>query len=496
MTRGRAAWILLAAAVALAPTTGNTPDKPKPAKAQPAPAPNVPTTPEPGQINTTAKKTADKAPELMLSIESPMNGSVIGDPTGMAFVSGKALALYGEYQTFDIIFVIDTSDSTAEPSGADIDGNGVVGEKRMAKYLSVFGRVLPLPSTDKGDSVLAAEIAACRVLLAQLDPRTTRVGVVTFAGDTNALTPDAQTEVPLTSDYAKVGRGLDAVFRRGPEGMTNMVSAINLATIELLGTQSAYSTKREGAKRVIMFLTDGQPTLPLEGAELQNAKMAIQQAVRAAKLDIRVDTFAIGEEALSEPVVVVEMARVSNGVFTPVKDPKNLRAIFEDVSFSSIEKLEVRNKTNGKLADYVVPNPDGTFSALLPMTEGKNTLEVYARSTDGTEGRREVEVSFLASAEPQELSPHLLAQKNRLLENRLLDLQRRNVEIKAEADEDTRRKLKLEIEQQRKEAQDRAEKTRREVEVSVEKQKQQQQQEGAPAADPPPSAPPSDSAPK
>jgi len=31
--------------------------------------------------------------------------------------------------------------------------------------------------------------------------------------------------------------------------MTNMVTAVNLATIELLGTQSAYSQKRDGAKR-------------------------------------------------------------------------------------------------------------------------------------------------------------------------------------------------------------------------------------------------------
>jgi hypothetical protein len=169
--------------------------------------------------------------------------------------------------------------------------------------------------------------------------------------------------------------------------MTNMVSAVNLAMIELLGTASAYSEKREGAKRVIMFLTDGQPTLPLENSQLANAKMAIQQAVRASKFDIRIDTFAIGEEALSEPVVVVEMARVSNGVFTPVRNPKDLRAIFEDVSFSSIEKLEVRNKTTGKMAEYTVPEPDGSFTSLVPMQEGKNTVG-STRSTGEPTGAR------------------------------------------------------------------------------------------------------------
>ncbi len=455
MTRARLPLLMLAAALCAAPTPSQTP---------PAPASKTEAKPD----ENASKRTADKPAELRLAIDSPANGAVIGDPSGMAFVAGSALALFGEYQTFDIIFVVDTSDSTAEPSGADVDGNGVIGEKRGAKYLSILGSILPLPNSDKGDSVLAAEVMGCRVLLSQLDPRTTRVGLVAFAGDSDALTPDAYTEVPLTTDFKKVERGLDAIYRRGPKGMTNMVTAVNLATIELLGTQSAYSQKRDGAKRVIMFLTDGQPTLPLENSQLQNAKMAIQQAVRAAKFDIRIDTFAIGEDALAEPVVVVEMARVSNGVFTPVRNPKDLRAVFEDVSFSSIERLEVRNKTTGKMAEYVVPNPDGSFSALVPMSTGKNTVEVYARSTDGTEGKREVSVNFLAGAEPQELSPRLLGQRNRLLENRLLDLQRRNVEIQADANEDTRRALKVEIEQERKKAQDKAEKSRKEVNVSVE----------------------------
>ncbi len=419
----------------------------------------------------TSKKTADKPPELMLEIDSPTSGALIGDPMGSAFVSGKALALFGEYQTFDIIFVVDTSDSTAAPSGADIDGDGVIGERRGEKFLSILGRVLPLPNSDKEDSILAAEVAGVRQLLNQLDPRTTRVGIVAFSGDNDALTPDAYTEVPLTTDYEKADQGLDDIFRRGPKGLTNMVSAVNLAMIELLGTQSAYSTKREGAKRVIMFLTDGQPTLPLENSQLQNAKMAIQQAVRAAKLDIRIDTFAIGEDALSEPVVVVEMARVSSGVFTPVKDPKDLRAIFEDVSFSDIDELTVRNKTTDVAASELIVNTDGSFSALLPMKDGENVIEAYARSSDGTQGRREITVKFLPGAEAQTLTPRQVAQRNRLLENRLLALQRRRVEIKTEADEEVRRDLQVEIEKEREEAKKASEQQRKEIELSVERER-------------------------
>ena len=411
---------------------------------------------------------AAERPDLTLSIASPTNGAVIGDPGGMAFVSGKALALFGEFQTFDIVFVIDTSESTSAPSGADVDGDGEIGERRGGRYLGIFGRVLPLPTSDKGDSVLAAEVAGVRVLLDQLDPRTTRVGIVAFGGDQDPLTPDAYTVVPLTTDYRRARKGLDDIMSEGPRGMTNMATAVNMAAIELMGTQSAYSERRFGSKRIMMFLTDGIPTLPIDSSKMQNARMAIQQAVRVSKYKIRIDTFAIGEDALSEPVVVVEMARVTNGVFTPVRNPGDLRAVFEDVTFAEIGDLQVRNTTNGKVADYLNKNADGTFSALLPMEEGENMLEVYARSTNDTEARRSIRVVFLPNAEVQELSPRLVAQRNRLLENRLLDLQRRRLQIETESDDDLRQGLSVEIEKERKEASQRAEDQRKQLEIRVE----------------------------
>ncbi|MEE9282215.1 MAG: vWA domain-containing protein [Myxococcota bacterium] len=409
-------------------------------------------------------------PDLTLSIASPENGAIIGDPGGMAFVSGKALALYGEFQTFDIVFVIDTSESTSAPSGADVDGDGHVGERRGGKYLGVFGKVLPLPLSDKGDSVLAAEVAAVRVLLEQLDPRTTRVGVVAFAGDQDPLSPDAWTVVPLTTEYARVRAGLKEILSDGPRGMTNIRTAVNLATVELMGTQTAYSERRLGSKRIMMFLTDGIPTLPIDSSKMQNARMAIQQAVRASRLNIRIDTFAIGEDALSEPVVVVEMARVSKGVFTPVRNPGDLRTIFEDVSFAEIQELRVRNRTNGQTADQLIQNADGTFSALLPMDVGENTLEVYARSTNATEARRQIRVTFLPDAKVQALSPRLVAQRNRLLENRLLDLQRRRLQIESERDDEVRRGLTRELEIEREKARERAEEQRKQLEIRVEEE--------------------------
>jgi len=413
-------------------------------------------------------KDADHS-KLMLELDTPVQGAVIGDPQGVAFVSGKALALYGEYQTFDIVFVIDTSHSTADPAGADIDGDGKVGERRGGAIGGIFGRILPLPSNDRGDTVLAAEVQAVRTLLTQLDPRTTRVGVVSFAGDSDPMTLNAFTEAALTSEYDEVDDALKGILRRGPQGMTDMVAGVNLAMIELLGTQSAYSKPREGARRIIMFMTDGVPTLPIANAQLQNSKMTIEHATRARKFDIRVDTYALGPEALGEPLVTVEMALVTGGVFTPVVRPADLRTVFEEISFSDIEKLELANRTNGSQPTQLVRNADGSFAALIKLEEGMNVLELHARATDGTEARRQVQVTYAPGAEIQALDAQQLAAKNRLLENQLLELQRRNVSIEADRDAKIREALREEIRVERKKAEEKAAGARKQLDIEAEK---------------------------
>lgn len=405
---------------------------------------------------------------LELKIASPEPGAIVGDPGGMAFLAGKALAHFGEFQTFDIMFVLDVSDSTGAPSGADIDGDGVIGRRRGGRIFGIFGELLQLASTDRGDNILSAEIAAVETLLDQLDPRTTRVGIVTFSGDPDPFTPDAETWVPLTSEYGKVRRGLQEIADQGPYGRTNMVSGVLLGTVELLGSQSAFSERREDSRRIIVFLTDGTPTLPLEGAPNQNARMAIQKAKSAAKHGVRIDTYAIGPEAINHPVVTVEMAHVTQGVFTPVRHPEDLVTVFEEVDFANIQELRIINKTTKKKAAYQVQNADGTFSALVPMREGINVVEVFARASDGTKATRRIKLKFLKDGGVQELDPRLLAQRNRLMENRLLDLRRRRMEIETERDEDMRQDLMVEIERERQAAKERAEEQRKALDIKTE----------------------------
>jgi Mg-chelatase subunit ChlD len=400
---------------------------------------------------------------MLLELETPADGATIGDPQRLALVSGRALAVQGDYRAFDIVFVVDTSRSTADPAGADIDGDGRV--EPAETHDSVFGRMLALRPGASGDTILAAEIAAARRLLAQLDPRTTRVGVVTFAGDTDPLTPDAVLEAPLTADYERVDRALGGVLARGPQGMTNMVSGLDLAVAELERSEPRAGQARP--LRIVLLMTDGQPTLPIENAQMQNTRMAIQRAARAGAADIRIDTYAIGPEALREPLVAVEMAAVSGGVFTPVVRPADLRSVFGEISFSEIESLTLRNRTNGARPGRILRNSDGSFSALLELAEGRNVIEVEARATDGTEGRRQVVVTWAAGAGEQELDARRLAQRTRLLEIRLLELRQHRLDQDAERDRRLLEALREEIARERKKAEQRAAERRKQLEIEA-----------------------------
>ena len=406
---------------------------------------------------------SEAAPEevsLLLSIETPREGQVVGDPGGMGFVAGRVLASLEAFEALDVILLIDQSESTAVPSGSDIDGDGIVGTR--ARGLSIFAP--PPASSDDDDSVLAAELAAAAALLDQLDPRTTRVGIVAFAGDEEPTTPDAVVYATLGSDYDRVRAALDEIRRVGPRGRTNMAAALEQATLELEGTSPrAFSTPRPGARRVILFLTDGQPTLPISGSPAQNQRAAVLAATVAGKLGVQIDTFAIGAEALRDPSVTLEMARATQGRFTPVTDPGRLPAVFKQVSFSEVRTLEVLNRSNGATSAYLSRAADGGFSALIELDPGVNELEVYAQATDGREIRRRVSVRFLASAEVQPLSPALRSARNRLLEARLADLRERRLSIGERADEAVRRTLTDEIERAQPE-----DPTRR-IEVDVER---------------------------
>jgi hypothetical protein len=395
---------------------------------------------------------------LRLSVEQPPPDATLGDAPGV-FVAGRASESLGGSQRFDLVVVIDTSESTALPAGVDVDGDGRVGQPPPQ------GRAAG--SSDPDDSILAAEVAAAKALVAGLDPRSTRVGVVSFAGQAEAtrtggvrIERAALTREPLTSDPRRLRRALDAIQEEGAFGMTHMAAGIDLATLELLGLEGALSRHDPESTKAILFFTDGEPTLPSLDSAAANVGAVLAAAQRARRAGVRIDSFAIGPEALAGPLSTVEMASITDGLFTPVRHPGSLVRSMSLVSFARITALEVRNLTTGQSAYEERLHADGSFDALVPVAPGRNELEVQVRGAGGAEARQRLVVRCLPGATAPVLPAELVPRQNALLEARLR-------ELRAEKVDRVRRELVLEIQAEREQAQQRAAQQRRELRIEV-----------------------------
>ena len=363
--------------------------------------------------------------------------------------------------------VLDTSRSTIDPAGTDINGNGVVGRQRLGGLGTIFGS----GSTDPGDSILAAEIAGARHLLRGLDPRSTRVGLVTFAGDvpgTSQRSKPAYTLVALTDDYDRIETGLDEILATEPEGNTHMAAGVDQATIELTGLRGAVSRPgSEQAEKIVFFFTDGQPTLPYgPEAEADNVRAVLRAANRARRASIRIHSFAVGPEALEGPIATVEMASRTDGFFTPVRHPGDLVDAVEDVNIANLESVDLKNRTNGKATRYFRATSDGSWAGFIDLATAR-TRSTRPPIADDATGDKNLDVKLVANADSPPIPKELAAHRNHLLEECLRDLKRRRVTAEQEAADQVRRELQLDIEKERQKAKQQADQQRKELDLEA-----------------------------
>jgi len=157
--------------------------------------------------------------EPKVQILSPKDGSQITQDEKSVLVSGKVARDIGRSGNVDILFVIDVSGSTALYAGADLgDADQPPASTGFPMpQISIGGMGIGggPPLRNPRNSVLAAEVAAARRLLLQLNHESTRVGVISFSDNAHLLQP-------LTYDYERVRRVLADVLRAGSYGGTNM----------------------------------------------------------------------------------------------------------------------------------------------------------------------------------------------------------------------------------------------------------------------------------
>ncbi len=192
----------------------------------------------------------------------------------------------------DLVFVLDTSQSTNLASGADIDRDGRLGvnpkqggtAKRQPEY--VF-------STDIGDTLLDLAADFVRHLLEDVDWTRDRVGIVTFAGEVDPATgyakpgrSHARLELTLSGDPIQVEGTLRKIAKHGGDGATDFQAGLELARAEL-------ERDPRPATRRMVLLSDGLPTLPFgKGLVMdeddQRAAIFAARDVVAAGIDLEV----------------------------------------------------------------------------------------------------------------------------------------------------------------------------------------------------------------
>ena len=213
-----------------------------------------------------------------------------------------------------------------------------------------------------------------------------------------------------------------------------MVEGIRMGITELMGLGS--SQRRTDAVKVQFLLTDGFPSLPIGGgkrAAPEDTDLAINAARLAGKAGIKVHVFALGDEALSYPRAAVGIAKESGGTYTPVVRPVDVLAVLENISVVGVEFVQIVNQTIGQKASQLRLAADGFFSAAVPVAEGRNQIEVFARASDGSNSRDSITI-FYQSGNQKSLELEVFLEKERKLKLEVDRLGRSPAEIQREVE--------------------------------------------------------------
>ena len=276
---------------------------------------------------------------------------------------------------------------------------------------------------------------------------------------------------PLTDDYTRVERALDSIAARDPAGSTHMAAGVDQATVELMGLRGSLSKSNPNSEKIVLFFTDGQPTLPYgPGFEADNVRAVLRAANRAQRARIRIHSFAIGPDALEGPVATVEMAARTDGFFTPVRHPGDLVDAVEEVSFANLEEVTLKSLTTGEPAEHFRTTADGSWAGFVHMEPGDNEVEVRARASDGTEATAKVRVTLVKEAPDPPVPTQLVVARNRLLENCLRSIKQVRMSVEQERAEQVRKELLVEIERERHAARQRAEDQLKRLKLEVEEE--------------------------
>jgi Glucodextranase, domain B len=196
------------------------------------------------------------------------------------------------------------------------------------------------------------------------------------------------------------------------------------------------SERRTDTVKVQIMLTDGFPTLPIGRARQsapEDTDLAINAARLAGKAGIKVHVFTLGEEALSYPRAAAGIAKESGGTYVPVTRPADVLAVVENVSVVGVDYVQVINRTSGQKATQHRLSADGFFSSALPVVEGTNQIDVFARASDGSNANDSITV-YYQPGNQKSLDLEIFLEKEKKLELEIKRLGRSPAEIQRDVE--------------------------------------------------------------
>ncbi len=298
------------------------------------------------------------SPPALLQVTSPQDGALVeldGCCDGVVEVSGLVSGPPRDNLYLDVVFALDVSGSI---------------EKK---------------------EIFEQEISAAQTLLGQLNPDTTRVAVVRFASEAEQLQK-------LTKDFSKVTTVFGDLLEGGPEPYGEDGSATHYAEAlrEALDTHKKSPIKYRDSTtnkqvtvqplRVVVFISDGIPTLPAQPGMSQE-KADIQASLAAARLlaaqGVLVYGYALDvDSAERELTTLPAIAAITSGRYSEVRDPDDAVFIIPETSLVGMGAVDIENlKTGEKLT--VETSPDGFFSGSVSVGPGTQSLRISARDFDG-----------------------------------------------------------------------------------------------------------------
>jgi len=320
--------------------------------------------------------------DLWLEVDVPVSGATQVGPVGLVLVRGFAGVGLGH----DVVLLIDTSGSTLDPSGFDVDLDGKVGRRLRSAddpYRSLHPR---RQCNDPGDTVRAAELDAASKLASELSQSgRARLAVVGFDGAARTLAPLGE---PVAAAAAAVA-ALDGSLK---SGWSDLAGALEHAA-DLLDSPGAEAHPEADRTRSIILLSDG--LAQSRGVESERAERAVVQlAADLGKREIRVHTFGLVPPEHAGTQVLADIAERSGGQFVAVPDPEKLVSHLLQVGLAPLEALEVRNASANLPARAVRISPDGAFDGIVPLLPGRNRIEVIAHGPGAPPRRIERTVQF------------------------------------------------------------------------------------------------------